>query len=40
LIDFYLVSPNVSIEKVEGVDMDFEFSDHQPVRLEIRLGAK
>ena len=40
LIDFYLVSPNVTIEKVEGIDMDFEYSDHQPVRLEVRLGAK
>ena len=38
LIDFYLVSPNLTIEKVEGVDMDFEYSDHQPVRMEVRLG--
>lgn len=40
LIDFYLVSPNVSIEKVEGIDMDFEYSDHQPVRMEVRLGKQ
>lgn len=40
LIDFYLVSPNVTIEKVEGIDMDFEYSDHQPVRMEVRLGMK
>ena len=40
LIDFYLVSPNVSIEKIEGIDLNFEYSDHQPVRLEVKLGAE
>lgn len=37
LIDFFLVSPNIEILKVEGFPLDFEFSDHQPVRMEIRL---
>ncbi|MFT4760444.1 MAG: endonuclease/exonuclease/phosphatase family metal-dependent hydrolase [Paraglaciecola sp.] len=40
LIDFYLVSPNLKIEKIEGFDMDFEYSDHQPVRMEVRLAVK
>ena len=34
LIDFYLLSPNLKVERVEGVDMDFAWSDHQPVLLE------
>lgn len=37
LIDFYLVSPNVEIKKIITADLDFEFSDHQPVYLEIGL---
>lgn len=37
LIDFYLVSPNLEVVKVETVDLDFQFSDHQPVKLEVRL---
>lgn len=37
LIDFYLVSPNVQVESVEGVDLAFENSDHQPVKLSIQL---
>ena len=37
LIDFYLVSPNVEVLEVKGVDNDFAYSDHQPVLLKIRL---
>ncbi len=37
LIDFYLVSPNVEIIEVQGVDQDFQFSDHQPVMMKVRL---
>lgn len=37
LIDFFLLSPNIRIEKVRGVDMDFAYSDHQPVLLEFSL---
>lgn len=37
LIDFFLVSPNVEILRVKGVDMDFEYSDHQPVELRMVL---
>lgn len=38
LIDFYLLSPNVELLQVAGVDLDFVYSDHQPVRLWVRLG--
>ncbi len=37
LIDFYLLSPNIEILKVKGIDMQFAYSDHQPVELEVRL---
>jgi endonuclease/exonuclease/phosphatase family metal-dependent hydrolase len=37
VIDFYLVSPNVEVIKTQGIDLDFEFSDHQPVYLEVKL---
>lgn len=38
LIDFYLVSPNVQVLEVETIDLDFAFSDHQPVSLKIALN--
>ncbi|MEM9835200.1 MAG: endonuclease/exonuclease/phosphatase family protein [Bacteroidota bacterium] len=37
LIDFYLVSPNVKLKKVRGVNQSFAYSDHQPVILNIEL---
>jgi endonuclease/exonuclease/phosphatase family metal-dependent hydrolase len=37
LIDYFVVSPNVQVQRVSGVAQGFAFSDHQPVRLEIRL---
>ncbi len=37
VIDYYLLSPNITVEEVETVDVNFEFSDHQPVQLRARL---
>lgn len=37
LIDFFLVSPNVKVRSVQTLHLNFEFSDHQPVHLEIEL---
>jgi endonuclease/exonuclease/phosphatase family metal-dependent hydrolase len=37
LIDFFLVSPNIYVETVKGVDLDFQHSDHQPVLLKVKL---
>jgi len=37
IIDFYLVSPNVETLAVNTLDRKFANSDHQPVRLKIRL---
>lgn len=38
IIDFYRLSPNLSIEEVEVLEQDFQFSDHEPVYLEVRLN--
>ena len=35
VIDGFIVSPNLKVEKVETVDTQFNFSDHNPVRLEV-----
>ncbi len=37
LIDFFLVSPNLQILSVRGIEQEFQFSDHQPVRIEVAL---
>ena len=37
VIDFFLLSPNLTIRKVEGIEQGFRFSDHQPVYLEVEL---
>lgn len=35
VIDGFIVSPNVNIDNVEGVDLNFAHSDHNPVRLRV-----
>lgn len=37
VIDFFLLSPNVELLEVSGVHLDFANSDHQPVRLTVKL---
>ena len=37
VIDFFLLSPNVRIKRVKGINQAFRFSDHQPVYLEVEL---
>jgi endonuclease/exonuclease/phosphatase family metal-dependent hydrolase len=37
LIDFFLTSPNISVERVQGVDQQFGYSDHQPTMMRVRL---
>ena len=37
VIDGFLLSPNVALTEVETVHLDFIHSDHNPVRLEVRL---
>lgn len=40
LIDFWLVSPNVNIKKVQTINQNFANSDHQPVLLDISVGQQ
>ncbi len=37
VIDYYLISPNLEVVSVEGVNAGFEFSDHNPVKATLRL---
>lgn len=37
VIDGYIVSPNIKVNHVQTIDMNFEYSDHHPVRLEFTL---
>ncbi len=38
VIDFFLCSPNVSVEDVVVINLDFKYSDHQPVYLRVKLN--
>lgn len=37
IIDGFIVSNNIKINKVETIDHDFQYSDHNPVSLSIQL---
>jgi len=37
LIDFFLISPNVSIDTVELINLDFKNSDHNPIKATLKL---
>lgn len=37
IIDFFVVSPNVEIKRIATIPSGFEFSDHEPVVLQIKL---
>jgi len=39
VIDGYIVSPNVEVTAVEVEDMQFLYTDHQPVKLAVRLKS-
>jgi len=40
VIDYFLASPNVALSEVKTIDLDFEFSDHQPVQIQASLFPK
>ncbi len=40
VIDFFVFSPNIKITRVEGMHLDFEYSDHNPVKATFRLGGE
>ena len=37
IIDFFVVSPNVEVTRVAAIPMGFAYSDHEPVKMGIRL---
>lgn len=37
VIDGFIVSPNVQVDQVKVINYDFQYTDHQPVRLNVRL---
>jgi endonuclease/exonuclease/phosphatase family metal-dependent hydrolase len=37
VIDFFLLSPNIEVLEVEGIHLDFEHSDHNPVFARVKL---
>jgi len=37
VIDYYLASPNVEFNEVETIDLNFQYSDHQPVQVQVSL---
>lgn len=38
VIDGFILSPNVALERVETLDRQFEFTDHNPVSLTVTLA--
>lgn len=39
VLDGFIVSDNITVQTVKVINQDFEYSDHQPVRLEVKLGS-
>lgn len=37
VIDFFLTSPNIEITSVKGIQLNFKYSDHQPVIMNFKL---
>jgi endonuclease/exonuclease/phosphatase family metal-dependent hydrolase len=36
-IDFFVLSPNIKLNNIMAVDLNFEFSDHNPVFIDVEL---
>lgn len=39
VIDGFIISPNVELKNIESIDLGFENSDHNPVRMTVELNA-
>ena len=37
IIDFFIISPNIQAESIRTLDLNFEFSDHEPSILEFAI---
>ena len=35
--DFFLISPNIETLSIRNLDLNFEFSDHNPVLMNVKL---
>ncbi len=40
IIDFFLISPNIEAISVKGIDLKFINSDHNPVKLKVKLSTQ
>ncbi len=38
VIDYFLASPNVDLNEVKTIDLNFQYSDHQPVQVQASLS--
>ena len=37
VLDGFIVSDNLEVSRVENIDTDFQYTDHQPVLLKVKL---
>ena len=37
IIDYFYLSPNIEVDSIHGIDKHFAYSDHNPVRMTIKL---
>jgi endonuclease/exonuclease/phosphatase family metal-dependent hydrolase len=37
VIDFFLCGPNIELQEINVINLDFKFSDHQPVLMTVKL---
>jgi len=37
ILDYFLLSPNIELLEIKTIDLHFEHSDHNPVKIVIRL---
>jgi len=38
ILDYFLLSPNINPIQIKTIDLGFEFSDHNPVLMEVEFG--
>lgn len=37
IIDYFYVSPNIQVDKINAIDLGFNYSDHNPVKMKVTL---
>jgi len=37
IIDYFLLSPNIQLNNIKTIDLGFEYSDHNPVKMNVQL---